>query len=515
MKLAIMTFCGLIMNKFEFFFLLVVLVMGCQTEAIDVTGTPTPTIPPLAGAPIPVELSALAANPTIYENTYIQLTGQYVRRPRLVCESEPHPSPVTWGLGSGTLLALAGGFDDQLRPLLPQGLTMTVAGRWRHWQGDVGCGESVQPQDLWYLQVTEIILPSPITQVTLTPGGVPIAQGDQTPAADSTPDDIAPPPPVEDGTAVIPTQQPPIQLTETSGSATAVTNPTRAEATTAVTSDPRMTPTATSQFTTPTTTPSGNNTATPTRGGSGTATPTPRAGATVTSGPTPTSGSLTTSTPGPNTENKGPADPETLLMDILGREEIHVWTFDNEQNNNNLTIQVAPAASVNIVIEIFNPSGDQIVNQNSAGTGQIETVSNLNLPVEGDYRILITDSNGIGGDYAILTLDSFSFDLTFHQLDYGVPQNTSFTEDEEQLWFFDGEEDETVTITAVPTSGTPDIGFEFIGPLADPLEYVDEFFDDGDPEVLSNYALEDSGLYVVWLFGSDDGTMNIMLSVDN
>jgi hypothetical protein len=511
-----MAFLGLIMKIYRFLLLLVVMVVGCQPEVVDVTGTPTATIPPLVGEPIPVELSALAANPTVYEDAYIQLTGQYTRQPRLVCESNPHPSPVTWGLGSDTLLALAGGFDEQLRPLLPQGLTMTVAGRWRHWRGDVGCGESVQPQDLWYLQVTEIISPSPITQVTLTPGGAPIAQVGETPTAETSPsDEAAPPQPAEDSTAVVPTQQPPSQATESSGQATAVTNPTSATATTAVTSDPRMTPTPTDPFTAPTATSSGSNTATPTRSSSGTATPTPRPGATVTTGPTPTTSSLATSTPAPNTENLGPADPETLLMDYLDGDEMHLWTFDNELSNNTLKVQVAPSALVNIAIEIYDPSGTQIADQNSAGTGEIETIANLSLPAEGNYKIIVTDSNGIGGDYAILTLDSISFDLTFHQIEYGIPENTSFTEDEEQLWFFDGEEDETVTITAAPTSGTPDIGFEFIGPFADPLEYIDDLFEDSDPEVLSNYTLANTGLHAIWLFGSDSGTINVQLSVDN
>lgn len=202
-------------------------------------------------------------------------------------------------------------------------------------------------------------------------------------------------------------------------------------------------------------------------------------------------------------------------MDSLDGEELHLWTFDNEFPNNTLTIQIAPSAQVNISLVVYDPSGVPIANQNSAGTGEIEKISNLNLPREGNYEIVLTDSNGNGGDYAILALDSISFNLTFHQIEYGIPQTTNFTEEEEQLWFFDGEENETVTITALPTTGTPDIGFEFIGPFADPLEYVDELFDDTDPEVLSNYALADTGLHVVWLFGADRDAINVQLSVDN
>jgi hypothetical protein len=506
------------MNKYWFFFLLVVLVMGCQPQNVEVTGTPTATIPPLAGDPIPVDLSALAANPTIYENTYIQLTGQYTKQPRLVCESNPHRSPVTWGLSSTTLLALAGGFDEQLRPLLPQGLTMTVAGRWQHWQGNVGCGEVVQPQDLWYLQVTEIISPSPLTQVTLTPGGIPIAQIGDTPAADAPPIVDGTVSPVEEGTAVIPTQQPPISApTEPGVQTTAVpTTPSGVRPTT-TTPDPRFSPTPTNQFVANTATPGGTASATATSGRPGTTTPTttPLAGATPTTGPTPTRGSLTTSTPAPAPIDMGQIDPETLIMDFINSNESHLWTFDNEIPNNNLNIQVAPSAQADFTITVYDSNGVPIASQNNTGTGIIETITGLNLPSEGTYDIVLTDNNNAVSDYAIIVLDDLSFNISFHQIDYGVSQTTSFTEEEEQIWFFDASEDDMLTITAVPTTGTPDIGFELIDPTADTLEYIDEWFESSDPEVLSDYILADTGLHGVWLFGTDSGTMSIRLSVNN
>jgi hypothetical protein len=500
------------MNKFWFIFLFIGLLIGCQPQVIDVTGTPTPTIPPLAGEPIPVELSALAANPTIYENTYVQLTGQYTKQPRLVCESNPHPSPVTWGLSSTTLLALAGGFDEQVRPLLPQGLTMTVAGRWQHWQGDVGCGEIVQPLDLWYLQVTEIISPSPLAQVTLTPGGIPIAQVGETPAADATPIAEGTIQPGDEGTAVIPTQQPPISAPTESGiETTAAANTTPGIIPTAPPADPRLTPTPTDRFTANTATPGGAASATAPSDKNGTPTPTttPPAGATPTIGPTPTASSLTTGTPAPTPINMGQIDPETLIMDFLNSSESHLWSFDNDIPNNNLTIQVAPSAQADFAIAVYNANGVPITNQNNTGTGMIETITGLNLPSEGIYDIVLIDNNDADGDYAIIIADDLSFNISFHQIDYGVPQTTSFTEDEEQIWFFDGSENDTVTITAVPITGTPDIEFELIGPFANPLEYI------YDPPELIDYILADTGLYGIWLSGSDSGTMNIRLSVTN
>lgn len=202
-------------------------------------------------------------------------------------------------------------------------------------------------------------------------------------------------------------------------------------------------------------------------------------------------------------------------MDFLNKNESHLWTFDNEIPNNNLNIQIAPSAQADFLIMVYDPNGTPIANHNNTGTGMIETISGLNLPREGVYEIILIDSNNAGGDYAIIVLDDISFNISFHQIDYGIPQTTSFTIDEEQVWFFDGSQNDLLTITAAPTTGMPDIGFELIGPFADSLEYIDEWFESSDPEVLSDYILTDTGLHGVWLFGDDSGTMSVRLSVNN
>lgn len=506
------------MNKYWFFFLLVVLVTSCQPQAVAVTGTPTATIPPLKGDPIPVELSALAANPTVYENAYVRLTGQYTLQPRLVCESDPHPSPVTWGLRSDTLLALAGGFDQQLRPLLPQGLTMTVAGRWRHWQGGVGCGGSVQPQDVWYLQVTEIISPSPLTQVTLTPEGVPVAGLDETPAADVTPIAQGTAPADGGDSTAIPTQ-PVVELTSPSPGGTAVPTTTMtATATTAVasaTSSP--TATASSATSTPTTDVADLiNSPTPTSRFSPTPSATFLPGTTPTAGPTQEATITPTSTPILNSINMGLIDPEFLVIENLADGDKHQWTFDNEVNNNTLNLNIVSDDNLDVAVTVFDPLGNMLLTQDDAGAGEIEAVTDLNMAREGGYQIVLSGGSGQSGDYGLMALDDYSYNLTFHTISYGDTVATSFTENEEQLWFFNGIEDDLITVVASPTTGAPYIAFDFLGPDAASLEYIDNELDpNSDDAVLSDYILSETGFYVIWLLGSADGKITVDLSLTN
>ena len=171
------------MQRLRMFWIVLVLgLVACETAVI---GTPTPfptevALVPLtvtSEQPVALEIADLIATPEASQNSLIRLTGQYHRRPKLVCENDPHPGPATWELGAGEDVALAGGFDNELRRLLPDGLTMTVEGHWLLWHGPVGCGKRAEVKDIWYLQVNRIVDPSPITQVTLTPfiAGIEIA----------------------------------------------------------------------------------------------------------------------------------------------------------------------------------------------------------------------------------------------------------------------------------------------------------------------------------------------------
>jgi hypothetical protein len=132
--------------------------------------TPESTVTIASQEPVEVTVSELATNPGLYEGATLRVTGRYRRQPLLVCDADPHPSPATWGLAEEGLTALASGMDQQLRSLLPEDLTMTAEGRWRRWQGLVGCGKSAQAQDFYYLEVGRVLSPSPLTSITLTPG---------------------------------------------------------------------------------------------------------------------------------------------------------------------------------------------------------------------------------------------------------------------------------------------------------------------------------------------------------
>ncbi|MFO7679191.1 MAG: hypothetical protein R6X34_04000, partial [Chloroflexota bacterium] len=197
--------------------LLAVLVAGCRSGE-EVTPTPFPPTPETIGmpggvgalTPVPVTIADVLANPEFFEGATVQLTGQYYKRPLLVCGFDPHPSPAEWTMVDGENALAGAGFGGQMRLLWPEGLTFTAIGRLTHFRGPVGCGKQAAPTELWYLDTVKLVEPDQLALVTLTPGGGDISQEEDdlpaeffTPMPDTPPEDsigpvtvppVAPPP---------------------------------------------------------------------------------------------------------------------------------------------------------------------------------------------------------------------------------------------------------------------------------------------------------------------------------
>lgn len=499
---------------------------GCRSGG-ETVPTPFPTVTPTATAgspsgnqPIMLALSDLAAAPEAYEGQTLQLTGKYRRLPRLICAGDPHPSPATWGLVADDVIAQASGFDARLRALLPDGLIVTAAGTWRQWRGPVGCGKRATVQEIWYLDTAEIISPSPLVRVTLTPSGetadlvaeqpVPeTAAGTETPpgalqptATAQQPAATAPPvttaaPPTPQTTPTLSTTSSPAgsptvapQATESitatvAGGATATTAP---DATTTATPDPNATPTPTSD---PNVTPS----PTPTDDPDATATPTPNPNATLQT-PTPTS------TPAETTiieKDIIPGADAELFIDKLNANEAHSWLleFDPLDYLSDEVTIIVPSNNVDITLAILDSSGETVVEQNQASATQIETIDEVSLPTADTYEILVGTANGAAAQYGLMVvagelLDFFEFR---GYLDYGASETTPLATETDHFWHFSGDQDETITISVTPNDDA-DLFLELYGFEGELLAEVDDE-GSGDAEELTAFTLPEASLYLV------------------
>ncbi len=461
------------------------LLMGCQSSE-TLTPTPFPPTPddgPLGIrasliTPVPAVLADVMANPEFYEGAYLQVTGQYFRRPLQVCGSDPHPSPAGWELVTGETRVPAGGFNAQLRQLFPDSITMTVIGRFTQWEGPVGCGKQAVPTEMWFLDVVKIVDPTQLALVTLTPGS---ASGDLisedlfTPAADSegfpSEEDVFLPtsPPVAPPTNA-PTRVVPI---ETLGAG--------------------FTPVATDDINV--STPNGTETAvisgtiqassgTPTSTGTVTNTPQPGSTSPATNGsPTPVS---TVRVGGSTVTIKDDTLSELDFRVVsLQSSEIHEWPmslFFGEE----VVISVVGEPAMNIGITIYDEDMNVMKTQDASLAGLPEILF-FDPPDMNDYKVRISERNGVGGGY-LLTIGVDPILLNAKGLlTYGLPRGATAYEDQLDYWFFQGQKGDVIEITVSSEIGADTSALLFTAD-GDDLGGLDE-----------PITLPDAGWYVIEL----------------
>ncbi len=500
------------------------------TLLIACSGSQRPTPTPFAesngtaaadssATPQNVTLADLAADPEAYTDSLVTITGHYRRLPLLVCETDPHPSPATWQLEGedGSLIAV-GGFDSQVRSLLPTDLTMTVAGVWQQFEGPVGCGKSATTVQLWYLKVSDILSPSPIARVTLTPtgSGTQIAgaeTGEET--AVPTPSDGSQPTatleitendatqtPTSPGTTV---PAPPGGGTPGGGATptTAVVTPTvdddggTAVGTVSATPDTPGTPS-----------PGGNPGGTPT---AGSGTPTPTGGGAGAGTPTVTPQVFTTATRNPNDFEVIEFDElagETPVLELLSEEEAHLWpiVFDYDGA---ITVTAVSEATMNLVLEIIDPNKDVVQQANSTSNGGLEAITNLQLNVALDYHIRVYNLNATEGDYCLIFSEDGGFPDTIKgRLEYGQTITDEVAVLGIDYWCFLGSSGDSIDISVAATGSDGDFVLGLFGPPN--FAAIGPVFQDAD---IVNATLTERGLHIIGVLDFDAGAAGYTLTL--
>ncbi|HSM57762.1 MAG TPA: hypothetical protein VK879_16535 [Candidatus Sulfomarinibacteraceae bacterium] len=419
--------------------------------------------------------------PAAREGDLLRVTGQYRRAPFIVCDDLVRRSPATWMLADESQTISARGFESLVHPLLPRGLTMTVEGVWRHWRGPVGCGKDAPRQDVWYLQVTNIVSPSPVARVTLTPTTDGLAQA---PTATPQPTGDGEPGPV--GTPVPEPSPTPEEATGTPPPTATPRTPTPGAPTftpTAETEEPDATPTATS---------AADETAT----AEGTEAPTTTASPTATSA---AGGATASPTATRTVADMGSVDFQDLRGDFMSGTEIHSWQF-SVRAGDAITINVASRLETDVRLAVLDPAGNRIVDQNSSGAGEIERIEGLEAGAAGAYRLLINEEQGRDTDYMLILLNDgldnyFAFSFA-GVLSYGSNRSGSLAEEMDHFWFFFGNAGERITINVAPTDNS-NLFLEVYDPEGNmEVETIDDATAGGTEQLL-NFQLPTTGLFAI------------------
>lgn len=454
-------------------------------------------------------LTDLVASPGLYLDVPVQVSGRFRRQPLLICPADPHPGPTSWALGEAGLEVPASGFDQEVRALLPEDLTVAVEGRLRRWQGLVGCGKRAQEREIWYLEVSRILSPNPLAQITLTPGGEATAIADAGGGSEeaSTPDPFS-------TLDAIPTADPfaPATADPFSPEPTEPFEPYPGQPTEPVFEFPTDEPTP--AFDTPdpfATQPSG--TTPPTADAAGTPTPGTTGTPTVTATPGTTTPTATTGAPG---EVVDMGDiygiDEEFTTSTIEANTAHRWTIEIFEDETFTVSTIAPAPADLILTVSLN--GQPIVDrQNTSGAGVAETIREPALSSEGNYEIIVQNASGAATEYAIAAYIAGDFEIQFKGfLTSSTPQsNVTMAVDESHYWFFVAGAGNQLVATLTPDAASDIVG-DFFGPEAEVLETIDEGIA-GEAETLEALPLAVSGLHSIRVTEIDYFGMNYTILI--
>ncbi len=465
----------------------------------------------LTATPQEISITDLATDPEAYANTFLEISGRYRRLPLLVCNSDPHPAPATWQLQAedGSFIAV-GGLDSQVRSLLPNDLTMTVAGVWQLFEGPVGCGKNAAGAQIWYLKVSHILSPSPIAQVTLTPtgSGIQIAEVDgETAVATPGSDDSQPPSPDPEATDDALAGTPPSPATPGGGSG----GPTATVGPPADGSDPTApaSPPGDEDDEQETATPTNGAAATPTVG-NGTPTPTSVSGGnggTTTATPS----SLSTATRNPNESGSvefDPLSPETPVLELLAADEIHLWPISFDYDGA-ITITAVAEPTMNLVLEIIDPNSSVVQQANNTGNGGLEMIINAQLNVALNYKIRVYDLNASQGDYCLIFNEGGGFpDMIRGRIDYNQTVTSQVDVLGIDYWCFLGSSGHNVSIMVSPTGSSGDFVLGLFGPPN--FEASGSVFQD---DTITNITLAENSMYLIGVLDFEAGASGYSLNL--
>jgi hypothetical protein len=454
-------------------------------------GSPTPfptaaaSLTPAGEGPIVLTLTELAAAPGLYRDAVVQVTGLLRKQPLVVCEKDYHPSPASWGLAEGGIMALAGGFDGQVRSLLPDDLLMTVEGRWRRWEGIVGCGKQAQSREVWFLDVARIVSPTPLTQVTLTPG----SGGEATAVTELSPT------PLGGGIGGGPEPSPEATPAETPGAPQATTPPDAYPGPGPIATLPvELTPTTAAASTPDATVTAGTPEAT-----------LPGGTTTPTGSPTPTvTGTPPTQTPTATGGATGQVVPRGDLVNDLFTEfaavtlaagTVDSWTMNLVAGDAMYVYAIAPLPA-NLTLSVLKDGQTLVNRQNTAPAGAPEFLNAPTLPGPGLYEIHVAAEGNQSTEYAIAAYTDPDFAITFSGLlQSGQPRNgAQLPVDGVHLWFFSANAGDDLTLTLDP-AGQEDPTIDIYEPGGTFMDFVDDGVE-GQTETYT-VTLSTTGMYAL------------------
>lgn len=201
------------------------------------------------------------------------------------------------------------------------------------------------------------------------------------------------------------------------------------------------------------------------------------------------------------------------IQSNLTRGAQHVWTFSGDAGEL-VSIVLTPDNQFDAILDIYGPDGSRLAALDEGFSGDAEVVAGLELPLTGEYSILVRSFAGEGGSYS-LSLDEGGDNTTnFYDagdLVFGQTAQETLRENEAHAWFFTGKAGDELFITVTPLTNNLDLDIWLLDDNINRLAEQDALLT-GEPEMIE-FALPADGQYLILVrdFFGESGRYEISL----
>ncbi|MCA9919584.1 MAG: PPC domain-containing protein, partial [Anaerolineales bacterium] len=201
------------------------------------------------------------------------------------------------------------------------------------------------------------------------------------------------------------------------------------------------------------------------------------------------------------------------IQSNMARGGQHIWTF-NGNAGEVVSIVLTPANQLDAILDVYGPDGTRLAALDEGFSGDAEVVSGLELPLTGEYDILVRSFAGEGGSYSLSLDEGGESIANFYDagdLIFGQTAHETLRENEAHAWFFNGRSGDNVFITVNPLTPNLDLDVWLLDSNVSRLAEQDAFLA-GESETI-DFVLPENGQYVVLVrdFFGESGQYEVSL----
>jgi hypothetical protein len=204
------------------------------------------------------------------------------------------------------------------------------------------------------------------------------------------------------------------------------------------------------------------------------------------------------------------------VTSILAEGVEHTWTFRGTAGQEVSLVVTALESSLDLLVTVFAPDGRELVALDEGFAGDAEVLTGLDLPITGEYRLLVSGFAGRGGGYELSVDEGGESTVNFFDagdLADGDNQRAFLNEDEAHAWFFNGRAGDEVVIEVLPLDANMDMDVWLLDPLLKELLMADEFLSGKSERIEFTLPVEGQFLILVREFFGEPGDYEISLDI--